>query len=126
VSEPLRPGDVWLADLGPVAGSGQAGRVAGSGQAGRHPVIVVSGPLHLALPHGVAFVVPVTSRDRRLRHQIPITSISSGLERLPAFTRPEDARAVSSPRLTERLGSVAPAELTAIRRILAAFLDLSD
>ncbi|HEX3488108.1 MAG TPA: type II toxin-antitoxin system PemK/MazF family toxin [Streptosporangiaceae bacterium] len=116
MSEPLRPGDVWLADLTPVAGSGQAGR---------HPVIVVSGPLHLALPHGVAFVVPVTSRDRRLRHQIPITSISSGLERLPAFARPEDARAVSGPRLTQRLGAVAPAELTAIRRILAAFLDLS-
>lgn len=116
MSEPLRPGDVWLADLSPVAGSGQAGR---------HPVIVVSGPLHLALPHGVTFVVPVSSRDRRLRHQIPITSISSGLDRLPAFTRPEDARAVSGQRLTQRLGSVAPAELTAIRRILAAFLDLS-
>jgi mRNA interferase MazF len=115
VSEPLRPGDVWLADLDPVAGSDQGGR---------HPVIVVSGPLHLALPHGVALVVPVTSRDRHLRHQIPVTSISSGLDRLPAFTRPEDARAVAVQRLGQRLGAVAPAELAAVRRILRAFLDL--
>jgi len=40
VSEPLRPGDVWLADLNPVIGSEQAGR---------RPVVIVSGPLHLAL-----------------------------------------------------------------------------
>ena len=76
MSEPLRPGDVWLADLGPA-------------EAAQRPVLVVSGPLHLALPHGVVLVVPVTSRDRGLRHQIPVTSISSGLDRLPAFTRPE-------------------------------------
>ena len=115
MSEPLRPGDVWLADLSPVTGSEQARD---------RPVVVISGPLHLAIPHGVAFVVPVTSRDRGLRHQIPITSISSGLERLPSFTRPEDARAVSYQRLDRRLGAVAPAELAAVRRVLRAFLDL--
>ena len=115
MSQPLRPGDVWLADLGPVAGSELSAR---------RPVIVVSGPLHLAIPHGVAFVVPVSSRDRGLRHQIPITSISSGLDRLPAFTRPEDARAVACERLDQRLGAVAPAELTAVRRVLRAFLEL--
>jgi mRNA interferase MazF len=115
VSEPLRPGDVWLADLSPVAGSEQAGR---------RPVMVVSGPLHLALPIGIAFVVPITSRDRGLRHQIPITSISSGLDRLPSFTRPEDARAIAYQRLDHRLGAVAPGELASVRRIMRAFLDL--
>jgi mRNA interferase MazF len=115
VSEPLRPGDVWLADLNPVIGSEQAGR---------RPVIVVSGPLHLALPHAVVFVVPITSRDRGLRHQIPITSRSSGLTELPSFTRPEDARAVAYQRLNHRLGAVTPDELAAVRRILRAFLDL--
>jgi hypothetical protein len=48
--------------------------------------------LHLALPHAVVFVVPITSRDRGLRHQMPIASQASGLAKLPAFTRPEDAR----------------------------------
>jgi mRNA interferase MazF len=115
VSEPLRPGDVWLADLNPVVGSEQAGR---------RPVVIVSGPLHLTLPHGVVFVVPITSRDRRLRHQIPIASPASGLSTLPSFTRPEDARAVPYQRLIRRLGAVAPDELTAVRRILRAFLDL--
>jgi mRNA interferase MazF len=115
VSEPLRPGDVWLADLNPVIGSEQAGR---------RPVMVVSSPLHLALPHAVAFVVPITSRDRGLRHQIAITSPSSGLSKLPSFTRPEDARAVAYQRLDRRLGTVTPGELAAVRRILRAFLDV--
>jgi mRNA interferase MazF len=115
VSEPLRPGDVWLADLNPVIGSEQSGR---------RPVIIVSGPLHLALPHAVVFVAPITSRDRGLRHQVPITSLSSGLSTLPSFTRPEDMRAVAYQRLNHRLGAVAPGELAAVRRILRAFLDL--
>ena len=115
MSEPLRPGDVWLADLNPVIGSEQAGR---------RPVLIVSGPLHLALPHAVVFVVPITSRDRGLRHQVPISSPSSGLSKLPSYTRPEDARTVAYQRLDHRLGMVASGELAAVRRILRAFLDL--
>ena len=115
MSEPLRPGDVWLADLNPVIGSEQAGH---------RPVVIVSGPLHLALPHAVVFVVPVTSRDRGLRHQVPIASQSSGLSKLPSFSRPEDARAVAYQRLDRRLGAVTSDELAAVRRILRAFLDL--
>ena len=115
MSAPLRPGDVWLADLNPVMGSEQAGR---------RPVVIVSGPLHLELPHAVVFVVPVTGRDRGLRHQVPIVSQSSGLSKLPSFTRPEDARAVPYQRLGHRLGAVTPDELNAVRRILRAFLDL--
>jgi PemK-like, MazF-like toxin of type II toxin-antitoxin system len=79
MSEPLRPGDVWLVDLNPVVSSEKAGR---------RPAVVVSGPLHLSLPHAVVFVVPVTSRDRGLRHQMAITSQTSGLSKLPSFTRP--------------------------------------
>lgn len=115
MSEPLRPGDVWLADLNPVIGSEQAGR---------RPAVIVSGPLHLALPHAAVFVVPVTGRDRGLRHQVRIASPSSGLSKLPSFTRPEDARAVAYQRLHRRLGTVTPGELAAVRRILRAFLDL--
>jgi mRNA interferase MazF len=115
MSEPLRPGDVWLVNLNPVIGPEQAGR---------RPAVIVSGPLHLSLPHGVVFVVPVTSRDRGLRHQIPLASQASGLSKLPSFTRPEDARAVAYERLERRIGTVTPAELAAIRRILRAFLDL--
>jgi mRNA interferase MazF len=115
MSEPLRPGDVWLVNLNPVIGSEQAGR---------RPAVIVSGPLHLSLPHAVVFVVPITSRDRGLRHQVPVASQASGLSKLPSFTRPEDARAVSYERLERRIGAVTPAELAAMRRILRAFLDL--
>jgi hypothetical protein len=61
---------------------------------------------------------------RGLRHQIPIASPSSGLGKLPSFTRPEDARALTYQRLDRRLGAVTPDELAAVRRILRAFLDL--
>ncbi|MGH3252255.1 MAG: type II toxin-antitoxin system PemK/MazF family toxin [Trebonia sp.] len=115
MSDPLRSGDIWLVNLNPVVGSEQAGR---------RPAVIVSGPLHLSLPHAVVFVVPITSRDRGLRHQIPIASQASGLSKLPSFTRPEDARAVAYERLDRRIGAVTPAELTAIRRVLRAFLDL--
>jgi mRNA-degrading endonuclease toxin of MazEF toxin-antitoxin module len=62
------------------------------------PAVIVSGPLHLALPHAVVFVTPVTSRDRGLRHQVSILSQSSGLAKLPSFARPEDTRAVAYKR----------------------------
>jgi len=52
-------------------------RLSGRSRGGR-PAVIVSGPLHLSLPHAVVFVVPVTSRDRGLRHQIAITSQASG------------------------------------------------
>ena len=115
MSEPLRSGDVWLADLNPVIGSEQAGR---------RPVVIVSGPLHLTLPHAVVFVTPVTSRDRGLRHQVSIVSYSSGLTKVPSFARPEDTRAVAYQRLRRRLGAVSPAELAAIRRVLRGVFDL--
>ena len=89
-----------------------------------HWSLVRSGPLHLALSHAVVFVVPVTNRDRGLRHQNPIASQSSGLSKLSSYTRPEDARAVAYQRLDRRLGAVTSDELAAMRRILRAFLDL--
>lgn len=115
MSAPLRPGDVWLIDLDPAIGSEQAGR---------RPAVIVSGPLHLALPHAVVFVTPVTSRDRGLRHQVSILSQSSGLAKLPSFARPEDTRAVAYQRLRRQLGAVSPVELAAIRRVLRGFFDL--
>ena len=115
MSAPLRSGDVWLVDLDPVIGSEQAGQV---------PAVIVSGLLHLALPHAVVFVTPVTGRDRGLRHQISIMSQSCGLAKLPSFARPEDTRAVAYQRLRRQLGVISPAELAAIRRVLRGFFDL--
>ena len=115
MSAPLRSGDVWLVDLDPVRGSEQSGR---------RPAVIVSGPLHLALPHAVVFVTPVTSRDLRLRHQVSIMSQSSGLAKLPSFARPEDTRAVAYQRLRRQLGAISPPELAAIKRVLRGLFDL--
>jgi hypothetical protein len=52
-----------------------------------------------------------------------LQALRAVVRRNPAHLTPEDTRAVAYQRLGHRLGSVAPAELTAIRRILRAFLD---
>jgi hypothetical protein len=49
---------------------------------------------------------------------VPIASPSSGLSKLPSFTRPEDMRAVAYQRLDHRLGVVTPDELAAMRRMI--------
>jgi mRNA-degrading endonuclease toxin of MazEF toxin-antitoxin module len=70
--------------------------VMGTEQAGRRPVVVVWGPRQLMLPHSAVFVMPVTSRDRGLRHQIPISSPSSGPGKFPSLPSLSSRRAAQA------------------------------
>ena len=66
----LRPWQVWWMDMGiPV----------GHEQGGVRPVVVVGSDLHCSLPIGVVFVASMTTRDRGLRHHVPVFSPDSGL-----------------------------------------------
>jgi len=53
---------------------------------------------------------------RKIRHVPVVPRQAAGILK--------DARAVAYQRLDHRLGSITPGELTAIRRIMCAFLDL--
>lgn len=109
-----RWGDVWLADLNPVAGHEQGGR---------RPCLVVSVDAYNRQPIRMAIVVPLTRRDRSLAHQPPIAQAASGLgER--SFARPEDVRAISAERLVRRLGQATADEMAAVAAVLRTFLDL--
>jgi mRNA interferase MazF len=109
-----RWGDVWLADLNPVAGNEQGGR---------RPCLVVSVDAYNRLPIHMAIVVPLTSRDRGLAHQPPIARAPSGLDER-SFARPEDLRTISADRLVRRLGQATTDEIVAVAAVLRTFLDL--
>ncbi|MFF7246588.1 type II toxin-antitoxin system PemK/MazF family toxin [Embleya sp. NPDC008237] len=116
MSPALRPrqGDVWMVDLEPVAGHEQ-GR--------RRPCVVVSSDEYNRVMRGMAIVVPLTSRDRGLPHQVKVSSSASGLGNV-SFARPEDVRAVSHLRFGRRLGFASELEMADIHGWLSDFLGM--
>jgi mRNA interferase MazF len=107
----IRRGDVFVADLNPVAGTEQGGR---------RPVLVLSPPSYNSWPIGMVIAAPITSADRRLRHHVPIGA-EAGLRR-PSFVMPEYVRTISQERLGDRaLGAAEPATLTQIEWWIRTF-----
>lgn len=104
MSSPPRPApwQVWLVDFGEPVGHEQGGR---------RPVVVVGSSTHCRFPIDMALVVPLTSRDRGLGHQVRIDSPESGLSR-PSWARTEEIVAISTLRFLRSapLGSVSPQE----------------
>ncbi|WP_405021643.1 type II toxin-antitoxin system PemK/MazF family toxin [Kitasatospora sp. NBC_00070] len=104
-----------MADLSPVAGSGQAGRC---------PVVVVSSPFFASFPTAMAIVVPLTTQDRGLPHHTLVSSAQCGLDR-PGWARTDDVRTICEHRLTGRpLGTVTDREAADIRTYLRLMLDI--
>jgi mRNA interferase MazF len=87
----MAPWQLWLTDFG---------RPVGPEQGGLRPAIVVGSVTHCRFPIGMALVVPLTSRDRRLDHHVRIASAESGLHR-PSWARTEEITAVSTGRFTQ-------------------------
>lgn len=106
-----RQGDVWLANLSPVAGNEQAGT---------RPVVVVASDQYMRMPIDLTIVVPVTSRDRRLPHHI---RVADGLNR-PSWAMTEAVRSVSTRRLVHRLGRTSRETLEAIVGEMDRWLEL--
>ncbi|MCK9897058.1 type II toxin-antitoxin system PemK/MazF family toxin [Frankia sp. AgB32] len=110
------PWQLWLVDFG---------QPVGREQGGVRPAVVVSSAVHSRFPIDMALVVPLTSRDRGLEHQVRIDSPSSGLSR-PSFARTEEITAVSTARFVRSvpLGVAADGEiarLTSWLREMVAF-----
>ena len=91
-----RQGEVWLADLDPVAGHEQAGR---------RPVLIVSVDTFSAAAHELVIVVPITTTDRGLMLDVRIEPPEGGGDRI-AFAMPYQVRTVSHSRLSSRRGTV--------------------
>src|SRR5262249_45820767 len=65
-------GDVWLIDFDPTQGHEQAGR---------RPGLIVSVDLFNQGPAGLVVVVPLTSKDRRVRWHVPVDPPEAGLKK---------------------------------------------
>lgn len=107
-------GEVWTIDLDPVRGREQAGR---------RPALVVSVDPFNQSAAELAIVLPVTSRDKRVRSHVPIGPGEAGL-RQPSYVKCEDVRSVSIGRLGRRLGKASAATMEAVEDRLRILLGL--
>jgi mRNA interferase MazF len=111
--KPVR-GEVWDANLDPVKGHEQAGR---------RPVLVVSVDELNQGPSGLVIVIPMTTKDRRIRSWIPIEPAEGGLK-ARSFAMCEAIRSISIERLARRRGTVSYETTDKVRFCLQALLDL--
>lgn len=101
------PWQVWIVDFGVPTGHEQGGV---------RPAIVVGSRAHCGLFVDILMVVPLTTRDRGLRHHVPITSESAGL-RQHSWARTEEIRAIPTERLTQStpIGKASAGEIAELR-----------
>ena len=79
------------------------------------PGIVVGSATHCGFRTGMALVIPLTTRDRGLRHHVRIASESSGVRR-PSWARTEDITSVSVLRFGQSpIGTASPEEIAELR-----------
>jgi mRNA interferase MazF len=108
-------GDVWYADLNPTRGHEQAGK---------RPVLIVSVNQFNQGPSGLVIVIPISSKDKRVRSQVPIEAGEGGLKSR-SFAKCEAVRSISVDRLGgRRQGSVTAETLNAVADCLRLLLDL--
>ena len=112
---PMR-GEIWLAELNPTRGHEQSGR---------RPCLVVSNDVFNEGPAELVVVLPITSKDKRIRFHVPINPPEGGLKSR-SFIKPEDIRSIARERLIKRTGSVSAQTMKTVADRLLALLDIND
>ena len=111
---PLR-GDVWWVDLDPTKGHEQAGQ---------RPALILSADALNRSPAGLVVVLPITSKERRLRSRVRLEPPAGGLA-VPSFVICEQPRTVSTTRLRgERCGFVPNETMLDVERCVRWLLGL--
>ena len=105
-------GDIWRVAFGRPVGHEQA--------AGTRPALVISSD-DLNSARNVVFVVPITSVQRDYPSRVRIKAGQSGL-RHTSWAAVDHLRSVSTLRLEEYVGSVDPAILVEVERVLDLLL----
>ena len=107
-------GELWLVDLSPNRGHEQSGR---------RPCLIMSTDLFNHGPAGLAIVIPLTTRDKRIPLHVPLESHESGLHER-SFIKCEDLRSVASERLQHRIGKAPPATIEQVADRVRILLEL--
>lgn len=113
MARPVR-GEIWRAELDPVRGHEQAGT---------RPVLVVSTDTFNRGPAGLAIILPLTTRHKRVRWHVKLSPPEGGVT-ADSFIKCEDIRSVSEERLSERWGEVSEAAMRDVEDRLRILLQL--
>lgn len=97
--------------------------VRGREQAGRRPALVVSVDVLNRSAAELAIVLPITSRQKNVRSHVAVEPPEGGLQRT-SYIKCEDVRSISTTRLAQRLGAVAPGTMKAVEDRLRLLLGL--
>ncbi len=113
MSQPDR-GEIWLVTLDPTVGREQAGR---------RPALVVSDDLFNQSHAELVVVLPITSKNKRIRSHAPVSPPEGGLS-VQSYIKCEDVRSISIQRLERRLGKVTAGTLKEVENRLRIILAL--
>jgi len=113
IDKPVR-GEVWDVDLDPVRGHEQRKK---------RPALIVSVDQFNLGPSGLVIVVPITSKDKRIRSQVAIEAGAGGLE-TRSFAKCEAVRSVSLERLGRRYGVVSAATMEKVSYCLGVLVGM--
>jgi mRNA interferase MazF len=109
-------GEVYQADLEPIAGSEQGGK---------RPVLIVSrNAINANAP--IVIVVPITGRENKRRlypTHVELAAGEGGLSK-DSVALCEQVRAISKTRLTKRIGQVSAQRMSVVDAALKISLDL--
>lgn len=107
-----KQGDVWWIDLEPVRGHEQGKK---------RPCLVVSANAFNAIPHGIAWVVPVSSSPRRHSFTVEIAPPEGGVKVVGAILC-HQMRTVSVERMDKKIGAVSSSTMREVLRKVAMVL----
>jgi mRNA interferase MazF len=108
----MKQGEIWMADLNPVVGSGQKGI---------RPVVIISGNA-MNCNSGISIVCPLTSKVKNYAGCLVLAKDDlNGLE-LDSEVITFQVRTVSHGRLIRKIGSLTPKQVEGIKKGLGEIL----
>jgi mRNA interferase MazF len=107
-------GEIWESDLNPSRGHEQSGT---------RPVLIVSVDPFNQGPIGLVIVVPISTKDKKVRSQVPVEQGEGGLK-TRSFIKCEAIRSISTERLRSRSGTASPDTMSAVEDRLRILLNL--
>jgi mRNA interferase MazF len=107
-------GEVWLVDFDPTRGHEQAGR--------RPALVISTNSLNQSMA-GLVVVLPLTSKDEKIRSHVRVDPPEAGLK-VTSFVKCEDIRSVASERLSRRSGRVSAPTMRAVGETVRILLEL--
>ena len=113
IRQPAR-GEIWESDLNPSRGHEQGGT---------HPVLIVSVDAFNQGPSGLVIVVPISTKDKRVRSQVAVEQGEGGLK-TRSFIKCEAVRSISTERLRSRWGTTSRATMIAVEDCLRILMNL--